>query len=62
MEILTLECQENGELVDFDMINEVDWPWLNRDTEMGLRLRQSVIDCYMDDDVMTDDELAESAA
>lgn len=37
-------------------------PWLDKETEMGVQLRQSLIECHMDDDVMTDDELAESAA
>ena len=62
MEILTLEDQNNGGLVDFDMIDECDLPFLDFKTEMGLLLRQSVIDSNMDDDVMTGDELVEGAA
>ena len=58
MMILTLEDQENGELVDFDLIDEEDLPFLDKRTEIGLQLRRCVIDSNMDDDVMTDDELA----
>jgi len=36
MMILTLEDQENGELVDFDLIDEEDLPFLDKRTEIGL--------------------------
>ena len=32
-------------------------PFLSEKTEIGVRLRESVIDSNMDDDVMTDEEL-----
>ena len=57
MMILTLEDQANGYLVDFDLIDEEDLPFLNKQTEIGLQLRRCVIESSMDDDVMTDDEL-----
>lgn len=57
MMILTLEDQANGDLVDFDLIDEEDLPFLNKQTELGLQLRRCVIESSMDDDVMTDDEL-----
>ena len=56
METLTLEDQQNGELVDFDMIVEEDLAWLDGATELGAKLRRSIVDCHMDDDVLTDDE------
>lgn len=40
------------------MIAERDLPFLDEKTDMGVRLRESVIESNMDDDVMTDDELA----
>lgn len=58
MEILTLEDQNNGDLVEFDMFSEEELPFLSTETEMGSQLRRCVIDSNMDDDVMTDDELA----
>ena len=61
MMILTLEDQENGELVDFDLIDEEDLPFLDKGTDIGLQLRRCVIDSSMDDDVMTDDELTQGA-
>lgn len=61
MEVLELEDQHNGELVEFDLIAEKDLPFLSRQTEMGHRLREAVIDSNMDDDVLTDDELAHGA-
>jgi hypothetical protein len=36
MMILTLEDQANGDLVDFDLIDEEDLPFLNKQTELGL--------------------------
>ena len=57
MMILTLEDQANGDLVDFDLIDEEDLPFLNKRTEIGMQLRRCVIESSMDDDVMTDDEL-----
>ena len=41
--MITFEDQNNGELVDFDMIDEADLPFLNIRTDFGLKLRQSVI-------------------
>ncbi len=57
MMILTLEDQANGDLVDFDLIDEEDLPFLDKRTEIGIQLRRCVIESSMDDDVMTDDEL-----
>lgn len=61
MMILTLEDQTNGELVDFDLIDEADLPFLDKQTDIGLQLRRCVIDSSIDDDVMTDDELVNGA-
>ena len=61
MELLTLENQVNGELMDFDMVGEEDLPWLDADTEMGLKLRHSIVQVQIDDDTMTDDEQMENA-
>jgi len=36
MMILTLEDQTNGELVDFDLIDEADLPFLDKQTDIGL--------------------------
>jgi hypothetical protein len=43
------------------MIDEKNLPFLDLKTEMGPILRESVIDSNMDDDVMTDEDLAEGA-
>lgn len=43
------------------MIEERNLPFLSEKTEMGVRLRESVIESNMDDDVLTDDELAQGA-
>ena len=43
------------------MLVEEDLPWLDAQTEIGLTLRQSIVESQMDDDVMTDDEQAEGA-
>lgn len=42
-------------------MRERDLPFLSKDTEIGLQLREAVIDAEMDDDCQTDDELAEKA-
>ena len=43
------------------MFSEEELPFLSTETEMGSQLRRCVIDSNMDDDVMTDDELAQGA-
>ena len=47
--------------MDFDMVGEEDLPWLDAETEMGLKLRHSIVQVQMDDDTMTDDEQMENA-
>lgn len=58
---MTFVDQNNGELVEFDILKEKDLPFLNRDTQLGEQLRGAVIDAEMDDDCQTDDELALTA-
>lgn len=59
--MIQLESQSKGDICDFDLIQEADLPWLDRQTELGQQMHKARIECYMDDDVMTDDELLQNA-
>ena len=56
-----LERQPEGELVDFDLYDECDLPFLDKSTEVGCMVSQNIIQQALDDDVMTDDEMINCA-
>ena len=57
----SLEKQPEGTMIDFDLYDEADLPFLDRDTEVGRMVSQNVIQQALDDDVMTDDDMIDNA-
>lgn len=61
-DLLSLVKPESpGKTLLFTLLKERDMPFLNEQTEIGEALRESLIDADMDDDVMTDSEMASGA-
>ena len=54
---LSLERQPCGTMVDFDLYNNCDLPFLDSNTEVGRMVSQNIVQQNLDDDVMTDDEM-----
>ena len=48
-------------MVDFDLYDEVDLPFLDKATEVGRMVSKNIIQQALDDDVMTDDEMISCA-
>lgn len=61
MSTLTLERQPEGVLAEFDLYDEDDLPFLDRNTEAGRMVTKNIIHQNLDDDVMTDDDMVEAA-
>lgn len=57
----TLEKQPEGTQIDFDLYDEVDLPFLDKDTEVGRMVSKNIIQQALDDDVMTDDDMIANA-
>lgn len=48
-------------MIDFDLYDEADLPFLDKDTEVGRMVSKNVIQQALDDDVMTDDDMIAGA-
>ena len=58
---LSLERQPSGNLIDFDIYENADLPFLDKNTEVGKMVSKNIVQSTLDDDVMTDDEMIQCA-
>ena len=55
-DVIQLEDQQNGDLVEFDLYDERDLGFVDPQTNIGQQLCQNLIEMTMDDDCLTDEE------